>query len=62
VIGECGGAMETSRCPDCGGAVGGANHTLLATNRALEQSPYARMQGQLPAPDLIARVQRGELD
>lgn len=33
VIGECGGAMEASRCPDCGEAVGGANHALTAGNR-----------------------------
>ncbi|KAG2420534.1 hypothetical protein HFD88_000146 [Aspergillus terreus] len=25
-IGECGGAMELSRCPDCGAAVGGQDH------------------------------------
>ncbi|OOG00383.1 hypothetical protein ASPCADRAFT_511396 [Aspergillus carbonarius ITEM 5010] len=25
-IGECGGAMQLSRCPECGAAVGGANH------------------------------------
>lgn len=29
-IGECGGAMELSRCPECGSAVGGQNH--LTTN------------------------------
>lgn len=26
-IGECGAAMQLSRCPDCGSAVGGRNHT-----------------------------------
>ncbi|PYH91620.1 P-loop containing nucleoside triphosphate hydrolase protein [Aspergillus ellipticus CBS 707.79] len=25
-IGECGGAMQQSRCPECGAAVGGPNH------------------------------------
>lgn len=25
-IGDCGGAMETSKCPDCGAKIGGANH------------------------------------
>ena len=33
VIGECGGAMEESRCPDCGARVGGGRHQLLGTNR-----------------------------
>lgn len=27
-IGECGGAMEQARCPDCGEAVGGRSHQL----------------------------------
>ncbi|XP_066147854.1 NFX1-type zinc finger-containing protein 1-like isoform X2 [Euwallacea fornicatus] len=31
VIGECGGAMQTSKC-FCGAAIGGANHRLLPTN------------------------------
>ena len=32
VIGNCGGAMETSRCPDCGSVIGGSNHTLANGN------------------------------
>ncbi|NWJ03246.1 ZNFX1 protein, partial [Crypturellus undulatus] len=32
VIGECGGAMERSRCPECSAAIGGTNHTLDSTN------------------------------
>jgi hypothetical protein len=32
-IGECGGAMQTSRCNECGEAIGGSNHNLLPTNR-----------------------------
>lgn len=31
-IGDCGGAMQTSKCPECGSAIGGAQHTLLETN------------------------------
>ncbi|RKO86680.1 hypothetical protein BDK51DRAFT_5433, partial [Blyttiomyces helicus] len=31
-IGECGMAMQQSRCPECGAAVGGGNHTLLGDN------------------------------
>jgi hypothetical protein len=32
-IGECGQAMEQSRCPECNQAIGGSNHTLLSNNR-----------------------------
>ncbi|EGG25206.1 NF-X1-type zinc finger-containing protein [Cavenderia fasciculata] len=31
-IGECGGAMEVSKCNECGSAIGGTNHALLSTN------------------------------
>jgi hypothetical protein len=29
-IGECSGAMELSRCPECGAAVGGQHHQTTA--------------------------------
>ncbi|KAF9203482.1 hypothetical protein BGZ49_006382 [Haplosporangium sp. Z 27] len=32
VIDNCGMAMETSTCPECGAPVGGARHTLLSSN------------------------------
>eukprot|EP00033_Pygsuia_biforma_P004585 GCRY01005027.1.p1 GENE.GCRY01005027.1~~GCRY01005027.1.p1 ORF type:complete len:2003 (+),score=401.39 GCRY01005027.1:144-6152(+) len=32
VIGECGGAMEFGRCPDCGAAIGGNNHAVVQGN------------------------------
>jgi len=38
VIGECGGAMVVSKCPDCGVNVGGTSHALLPNNA---QSDYA---------------------
>lgn len=31
-IGECGGAMEESKCPDCGAKIGGRQHTLTEGN------------------------------
>jgi hypothetical protein len=33
-IGECGGAIARSVCPDCRSGIGGAHHTLAAGNRA----------------------------
>ncbi|XP_032931022.1 NFX1-type zinc finger-containing protein 1 isoform X2 [Catharus ustulatus] len=32
VIGECGGAMQTSTCPECHEVIGGTNHTLDSSN------------------------------
>ncbi|XP_054753251.2 NFX1-type zinc finger-containing protein 1-like [Lytechinus pictus] len=32
-IGECGGAMEESKCPECGAKIGGRSHRLTAENR-----------------------------
>ena len=31
-IGECGGAMQASKCPECGAVIGGGNHALAAGN------------------------------
>lgn len=31
-IGECGGAMQESKCPDCGEIIGGKDHNLAAGN------------------------------
>ena len=31
-IGECGGAMQEAKCPECGVKIGGQNHTLAANN------------------------------
>ena len=32
VIGNCGGAMQRSRCPECGVTIGGGDHTLAQGN------------------------------
>jgi hypothetical protein len=32
IITECGGAMETSRCNECGENIGGGSHRLLSSN------------------------------
>ena len=31
-IGECGGAMQRSTCPECGAVIGGDRHTLVEGN------------------------------
>ncbi len=31
-IGECGGAMQESKCPECKAPIGGTNHALLSSN------------------------------
>jgi hypothetical protein len=41
-IGECGGAMQASRCPECGEVIGGAHHQLAEGNAVA--SEYAHMQ------------------
>ncbi|KAJ6594163.1 hypothetical protein B0H19DRAFT_1094164 [Mycena capillaripes] len=51
VITECGGAMQSSNCPECGAAIGGGNHTLDATNRpAVEFEAIAREVGAARSP------------
>ncbi|KAF8128159.1 hypothetical protein EV363DRAFT_1585143 [Boletus edulis] len=51
VIGECGGAMEASRCPECGLGVGGSNHRLDPTNtRNEELEGLARQVGAARTP------------
>lgn len=50
-IGECGGAMQTSRCNECGEAIGGSGHTLMGTNRhATLMEGIAEEQGQARSP------------
>lgn len=65
MIGECGAAMERSRCPDCGSAVGGGSHLLLEDNRRDRDNefdgggdtPYERAMRMEPTPDLIFQAQ-----
>ncbi|KDN37126.1 hypothetical protein RSAG8_10335, partial [Rhizoctonia solani AG-8 WAC10335] len=46
VIGECGGAMEESACPECGARIGGSSHRALAGNtHATEFVDLARQGG-----------------
>ncbi|KAI6041099.1 hypothetical protein EDC04DRAFT_2893494 [Pisolithus marmoratus] len=46
VIGDCGAAMQTSRCPECGEAIGGESCQLLASNsRATEYEELVQQAG-----------------
>lgn len=49
VIGECGGAMEESRCPECGASIGGSSHRLTNGNTPAINI-YARSSYQWVAP------------
>ena len=41
-IGECGGATEIAKCPDCGARIGGTNHRLLQDNQLAPEMDGAR--------------------
>ncbi|XP_054429592.1 NFX1-type zinc finger-containing protein 1 [Pteronotus mesoamericanus] len=41
-IGDCGGAMQTSRCPDCKEVIGGMNHTLERSNQLASEMDGAQ--------------------
>ncbi|KAI4470915.1 dna2/nam7 helicase family [Holotrichia oblita] len=47
-IGECGGAMQVSKCADCGVQIGGTNHALLSNNAHfnIDGSRYAAWSEQ----------------
>ena len=51
-IGECGGAMEISKCPECKSQIGGTNHQLLQGNRhtgEFDGSNYAAFSAEANA-------------
>ncbi|KAJ9115424.1 hypothetical protein QFC22_005181 [Naganishia vaughanmartiniae] len=51
IITECGGAMQRSKCPECGAAIGGANHALESGNRQDEtMEGLAERVGMAPSP------------
>ncbi|KAF8748917.1 P-loop containing nucleoside triphosphate hydrolase protein [Rhizoctonia solani] len=45
VIGECGGAMQVSTCPECGAAIGGSHHRSLAGNTHANEFVNLARQG-----------------
>jgi len=51
VIGECGGAMQASTCPECGVRIGGQQHNLTSGNRRdTELEGLAAARGAGPSP------------
>ncbi|KAF8696564.1 P-loop containing nucleoside triphosphate hydrolase protein, partial [Rhizoctonia solani] len=51
VIGECGGAIQRSTCPECGAAIGGSGHAVDAGNRHARQFvELAREDGVQASP------------
>ena len=41
-IGDCGGAMQIAKCPECGAQIGGQSHALLPGNRLAPEMDGAR--------------------
>ena len=41
-IGECGGAMETSKCPECKAVIGGTRHKLVEGNQLASEMDNAQ--------------------
>jgi hypothetical protein len=44
MIGECGRAMQRSRCPECGSTVGGASHQLESSNSRADTGLLQRLR------------------
>jgi hypothetical protein len=66
-IGECGGAMERSICPDCSATIGGGGHMVAQGNARAEgvdgrgATSWEQMHARNPAPNaqLVRRIQLG---
>ncbi|CAE6437809.1 unnamed protein product, partial [Rhizoctonia solani] len=51
VIGECGGAVHRSTCPECGAVIGGSNHAVDSGNRHAQRFvELAREEGVQASP------------
>ena len=55
-IGECGGAMEESTCPECGAKIGGKQHKVTDGNRV-----SVNFLEEIEKPDLIPDSVRKQL-
>lgn len=52
-IGDCGGAMERSQCPECKATIGGTNHTLTQGNDVAREMDGAQHAAWSDAANLI---------
>lgn len=52
VIGNCGGAMITSRCPECQATIGGESHAVTRTNRSAATLFGEQYRPAWPQPQL----------
>jgi hypothetical protein len=53
---QCGGAMESARCPECRAPIGGSGHRLASSNsRAMDFEEVAGRQGSEASPWAWAR-------
>ncbi|KAJ9573472.1 hypothetical protein L9F63_009132 [Diploptera punctata] len=52
LITECGGAMQTGRCNECGSQIGGTNHRLLSDNSFAPEMDGARYPAYSEAANL----------
>lgn len=53
LITECGGAMESRRCPDCNATIGGSNHTLVTGNQVATEMDGAQHTAWSEANNLL---------
>ena len=52
-IGECGGAMEEAKCPECGAKIGGQSHRLTDGNQLAPEMDGARHAAWSEAANLV---------
>ena len=50
-IGDCGGAMETSKCPECKNPIGGSSHRLLDGNDVATEMDGATRPARSDTPN-----------
>lgn len=53
LITECGGAMESRRCPDCDATIGGSNHALVSGNEVASEMDGAQHGAWSDANNLL---------
>ncbi|XP_047131082.1 NFX1-type zinc finger-containing protein 1 isoform X1 [Hydra vulgaris] len=53
-IGECGGAMEEAKCPECGAGIGGTSHHLRDDNLVAGEMDGARFSAWSEQANMIA--------